>query len=84
MSAAQDDCVRNLVAFVTYSDQVEVVFLGCLEFEVAVHLAGFGADRLPHAEEDRAGAAIRLLDHDRGVAAAGTGDRRVGRAKPTY
>ena len=76
MSAAQDDSIRNFIAFITYADQVQVVFLDCAEFGVAVCLAGVGADRLSHAEEDRASAAIRLLDYDRGVAAAGTGDTK--------
>ena len=74
MSAAQDDCIRNLVAFVADADQVQVVFLGYGEFEVAVRLAGVGTDRLAHAKEDRMGAAIRLLDNDCSVAATGTGD----------
>jgi len=39
MSTAQEDCVRNLVAFVTYGDQMQIVFFGCPEFWVTVRSA---------------------------------------------
>jgi hypothetical protein len=73
MSAAQDDCVRNFVAFVADADEVEIALARRAELSW-IRLAGVGADRLTHAEEDRAGAAIGLVDDNRGVAVAGTGD----------
>lgn len=52
MSAAQDGCIRNLVAFVADVDQadvdqVQVVFLGSPEFRVSVRLTGIGPIGLP-------------------------------------
>jgi len=77
MSVTQHDCVRDFVAFITNSYEVQVVFLGQAEFGVAVCFAGVGADRLIHGKEDCPGTAIRLLDYDCGVTTAGTGDTEV-------
>jgi hypothetical protein len=33
------------------------------ELGVAIRLAGVGADRLAHAEENRTGSVVRLFDH---------------------
>ena len=57
-SAANDNGVRNFVAFVAYADQVQIVFPGCFEFGIAVSLTGIGTDGPAHAEEDCAAAAI--------------------------
>jgi hypothetical protein len=58
MSAAEDDGVRDLVSFVAYANQIQVPLARCAELSW-ICLAGVGTDRLAHAEEDRAGAAVR-------------------------
>jgi hypothetical protein len=70
---AQNDGIWNFVAFVADSDEVEIS-LACRAELNLNRLTCVGADGPAHTEEYRAGAAIRLLDDDRGVSTAGAGN----------
>ena len=73
-SAAQDDGVRNFIAFVAYAYPMQVAFLGSAEFAAALCLANIGTDGPAHAKEDRAAAVFRLCYDDRGITASRAGN----------
>ena len=64
MSPTQDDYVRNFVAFVADADQIEIALARRAELSW-ICFTRIGADRLAHAEEDCACAAIGFFDDDR-------------------